>query len=391
MAEAQPAKDLPYLNTTDLTFLKRNSRVTVVKADNKKNSWGYTFLIYLDHGDRKRSKAVVEAHDKEGQFTWFKLWHNSEIGWPYQGKRVQEVDQYDEDPDKPQSKHQSDTDGNLREEEQKDSITIRKSPINAPPTLQVPFRYTMMSQTTTAPTIAVQTTMTGTAYDPSRSIKHAWNKGMKRNPGRGGLGGNSGGGGGGGRPPSPQGPAAAPQQVPQLQGDVRMMGALPEPFTGKQAKARHFIEAMKTYVRLNWRVPGFKSAMQKINLALTLMHGEKVAGWVKNVGTTLDELNLDTDNIDELWMMFLKEFAQQYTDTQAAERARVALESLRMRAPEINEYILKFEELCNKAGYTMGNTEVTYLFLKGLPKSILEDIVKGPQVGSYEDLKDHAI
>ena len=39
----------------------------------------------------------------------------------------------------------------------------------------------------------------------------------------------------------------------------------------------------------------------------------------------------------------------------------------------------------------MGNMEVTYLFLKGLPKSILKDVVKGPQVGTYEDLKDHTI
>ena len=90
-------------------------------------------------------------------------------------------------------------------------------------------------------------------------------------------------------------------------------------------------------------------------------------------------------------MTFLEEFAQQYTDTQVAERARVTLESLRMKAPEIDEYILKFKELCNKARYMMGNTEVTYLFLKGLPKSILKDIMKGPQVGSYKDIKDHAI
>jgi hypothetical protein len=62
-----------------------------------------------------------------------------------------------------------------------------------------------------------------------------------------------------------------------------------------------------------------------------------------------------------------------------------------MKAPEIDEYISKFKELCNKAGYTTGNTEVTYLFLKGLLKSILGDDVKGPQAGSYEDLNDHAI
>ena len=259
-----------------------------------------------------------------------------------------EVDQYDEDPDKPLSEHESDTDNDPNEEEQRDSTMIQQSPIHAPPTLQVPFKYTTMSQMMTAPTIAVQTTTAGLAYNPSRSIKHAWNKGMKRNPSGGGLGGNPSGGGGGGQPPSPQGPATAPQQVPQPQGDIRMMEALPEPFTGERAKAGHFIEAMKTYICLNRRVLGFESAMQKINLALTLMHGKKVTGWVKNVGAALDELNPDTDNIDELWTMFLEEFAQQYTNTQAAERARVALESLRMRAPEIDEYISKFEELCNK-------------------------------------------
>ena len=75
---------------------------------------------------------------------------------------------------------------------------------------------------------------------------------MKRNPSGANPGGNpGGGGGGGGQPPSPQGPAAAPQQVRQPQGDVRMMGALPEPFTSEHAKAGHFIEAMKTYVCLN--------------------------------------------------------------------------------------------------------------------------------------------
>jgi hypothetical protein len=61
VAEAQPAEDLPFLNFSNLTFSKSNSRVTVVEANDKKNSQGYTFLIYSDHGDKKRSKAVVEA------------------------------------------------------------------------------------------------------------------------------------------------------------------------------------------------------------------------------------------------------------------------------------------------------------------------------------------
>jgi hypothetical protein len=245
-------------------------------------------LVYSDSNDRskKRSKAVVKAWDEEGQFTWFELWHDTETGWPYQGKRVWDVDPYDEDPDKPLSEHQTDMDNDLKEEEQRDVTMIQQSPISVPPTLQVSFKYMTMSQTTTALTIAVQTTMTGTAYNPSRSIKQAWNKGMKRNPGGGGPGGNPGGGGGGGWPPSPQGPPLVPQQVLQPQGNVRMMGALPEAFMGNCNKAGNFIEAMKTYIHLNQQVPGFKSAMQKINLALTLMHRKKVTRWVKNVGVT---------------------------------------------------------------------------------------------------------
>jgi hypothetical protein len=75
---------------------------------------------------------------------------------------VPEVDQYNEDPDKPPSEHQSDMDDDLNKEEQRDSTTIQQSPIHAPPTLQAPFKYTTM-----APTIAVQTTTAGSAYNPS--------------------------------------------------------------------------------------------------------------------------------------------------------------------------------------------------------------------------------
>ena len=82
VAEAQPAEDLPFLNISDLTFSKRNSRVTVIEANNKKNNRGYAFLVYSDSNDRskKRSKVVVEAQDEEGRFTWFELRHDAETG-----------------------------------------------------------------------------------------------------------------------------------------------------------------------------------------------------------------------------------------------------------------------------------------------------------------------
>jgi len=51
--------------------------------------------------------------------------------------------------------------------------------------------------------------------------------------------------------------------------------------------------------------------------------------------------------------------------------------NLTMKMPYIDENISKFEELCCKSAYMMGNAEVTYMFLEDT-KSLLEDILKAP-------------
>jgi len=169
------------------------------------------------------------------------------------------------------------------------------------------------------------------------------------------------------------------------------MGSLPAVFSGNRAEAEHFINGIQAYIRLNREVPGFNSPMKKIALVLTLMQGEKVADWANDIGQALDELNPATDNIPALWTTFLEEFREQYLDTQAADRARTKLESLVMKVPYIDEYISKFEDLCRKSNYMTGNSEVTYMFLKGLPKSLLEDVLKAPQAVDYPALKERAI
>ena len=259
-----------------------------------------------------------------------------------------------------------------------------------------------MSTATTVQT-ATTSTSTRTTQKPQDAVKSIWHKAFGRTPGGnpggggggdggggggdgGGGGGDSGGGGGGGGADG-----AANQQVVPAGGDVRLMGALPNIFNGNRAEAHRFIEAVKSYIRLNEDVPGFRSPMKKVALTLTLMQGENVAAWVEAAGRTLDNLDPATQNIPAVWDYFVEEFEQQYIDTQAPERARVALESLKMKPPLIDEYIAKFEDLCRKAGYTVGSSEVTYQFLKGLPKHILEDVIKGPQTGDFTELKQRAI
>jgi len=156
------------------------------------------------------------------------------------------------------------------------------------------------------------------------------------------------------------------------------MGSLPAIFSGNRAEAEHFINGVQAYIWLNREVPGFTLPMKKIALVLTLMQGDKVADWANDMGQALDELNPATDNIPALWTTFLEEFREQYLDTQAADRACTKLENLTMKMPYIDEYISKFKDLCCKSNYMTGNTEVTYMFLKGLPKSLLEDVLKAP-------------
>ena len=102
----------------------------------------------------------------------------------------------------------------------------------------------------------------------------------------------------------------------------------------------------------------------------------------------LDTLDPVADNIKDLWLQFLKAYAYQFQDSQAAQRARSKLKNCRMTNNNYDEYVSKFEALTDKAEYTRGSTEVYDMFLEGLPTNILYDILKPPTPTTYDALKD---
>ena len=124
------------------------------------------------------------------------------------------------------------------------------------------------------------------------------------------------------------------------------MGKLPEIFRGNREQADDFIKAIKGYLRLNQDVAGFDLPIKKVAFTLTHMQGPKVVGWVKDMGTMLDGLNPITDNILDLSNQFLEEFKAQYQDSQQVEKAKDRIEKLKMRWPNIDQYISELEELC---------------------------------------------
>ena len=248
---------------------------------------------------------------------------------------------------------------------------------------------TQAVQTTTnrpvAPPAAAATTLT------PLDVELALQKALRRNPGGGG------GVGGGEGPPTHARAASGPPQLAQGQhvaapaGDVELMGQLPQIFTGDRTKSDDFIEELKAYLRVNRDVAGFNSPIKKVALALTLIKGPQVAGWTRDVGNRLDQLDPLTQNLPAIWDRFLEEFFRQFRDTQRANRARIGLGKLSMKSGEIDQYISKFENLARQAGYTAGDEATSTIFLKGLPEDILVDIFKPPRVTTYKDIKERAI
>jgi len=115
-----------------------------------------------------------------------------------------------------------------------------------------------------------------------------------------------------------------------------------------------------------------------------------VAEWHKNIGEWIDGLT-PQDNILAVWEQFLDEFATQFQDSQQAQRAMIELKQLKMKWPNIDQYINDFEKLVRLTGYTLWNQEMMGFFLEGLPRSVVKAILIPPAPDTYAASKEKVI
>jgi hypothetical protein len=165
--------------------------------------------------------------------------------------------------------------------------------------------------------------------------------------GPGGTGnptGPGGPGGPGGPPPAAAAPAAQAAAAPRNHDD-RLMGSLPQAYEGDWKLARTFLDQLVHYFRANSQVPGLNSAICKVSIALTLFQGQQTAAWVQDMGTWIDSLDPINDDVHEVWTMFIQEFNDHFADLQLQQRARLELDRCKMRFPDVDQYILDFEDL----------------------------------------------
>jgi hypothetical protein len=169
------------------------------------------------------------------------------------------------------------------------------------------------------------------------------------------------------------------------------MGSLPQAYKGDRKLARTFLDQITHYFQANSWVPELNFTIHKVSIALTLFQGQQVAAWVRDMGTWIDSLDPVNDNIQEVWDTFVQEFNNHFMDSQLQQRARLELDKCKMHFPDVDQYISDFEDLVQKAGYTISNKETIGFFLNGLTPSILDKVIRAPFLTSYTKHKAKAI
>src|SRR5258708_18500181 len=120
-----------------------------------------------------------------------------------------------------------------------------------------------------------------------------------------------------------------------------------------------------------------------------MLHG--LAGWVRDFGEFLGSLDPANDDRPIVQEHFLDSFCERFQDSTKENWAQNKLEKLQLKIPFIDEYTSRFEELACQVNYLAGNPETHQLFLHGLPRHILEEVMRGGAPETYQDLKRRAV
>jgi hypothetical protein len=96
---------------------------------------------------------------------------------------------------------------------------------------------------------------------------------------------------------------------------------------------------------------------QQVALALSLIRGPKVDGWVDAQAVTLDEkvtcqVQPIAQTDEALWTKFKRDFVAAFTDIAKEQDAYHKLSNLTMQGSDINSYIAAFNYYLNQAGWS---------------------------------------
>ena len=179
----------------------------------------------------------------------------------------------------------------------------------------------------------------------------------------------------------------------------RALVSPPEAFKGERDKADDFLQDFDLCWRLNRQHPAMRRPYDRVMLALSYMRGSTtIRNWVKAEMKKIDELTSVSRHhpvpyeSERLWMEFRADFENAFTNTTKVQDAEAALEQIHINREEsIDEYISRFEDLMQKAGWGEYDRGTINTFRRGLHDAMQKAIfLKDPIPVSFEGWKEAA-
>ena len=191
-----------------------------------------------------------------------------------------------------------------------------------------------------------------------------------------------------GGPPPPAPPPGPPPQLPiphPIQGDDEsLQGKEPFVFDGNRQKTDRFLHELHLYQFVNATHPIMTNPWQKVAHALTYVNGPNIYEWKRSAENWILSIPAPSAPNRTIYDDFEEEFIESWTDTNEPHWAAAALDSLRMKDENVDEYITIFAELARKALYHEDDPAVLEKFKSGLPLNLLEPCMHHDDPRSWE-------
>ena len=192
-----------------------------------------------------------------------------------------------------------------------------------------------------------------------------------------------------GGPPPPAPPPGPPPRLPQNPNPIGvdeepLQGKEPPVFEGDRQKTDQFLHELRLYQFMNATHPVMMNPWQKVAHVLTYVSGPNVYEWKRSAENWILSIPAPSALNRTVYEDFEEEFIESWTDTNESYRAAAALDKLRMKDENVDEYITKFAELARKALYHEDDPAVLEKFKSGLPLELLEPCMHHDDPQSWE-------
>jgi hypothetical protein len=149
----------------------------------------------------------------------------------------------------------------------------------------------------------------------------------------------------------------------RLSVNTELEGTTPPIFDGTGG-ARHWFKRVELHFLVNQE----STALQKIGITLSRIHGSRVDYWVGRQIDWLKDQAHGRNAVADPWAVFQQAFLGSYWSLSEVRRAKADLKKLQMKDGDVDEYIESFGNLADLAQVPLDSPLTLDMFRVGLPK-----------------------